>query len=113
MKKVIYFLNISTSFQSIVITALLLVFILFFLGKDFNYIFLHTTYNTEKKYQDEEQSEKSEKEPDFWYSIITETHIIHFDLSINRSLSYFSFTQKDRCKGFSNILSPPPDSFFL
>lgn len=110
MKKGFYFFNLCISIQSIAIAAVLCVFILFFLGKDFYYTCSLASYNIEKKYQDEEQSEKPEKESDSFYSIITESFIPPCDLIIDCSVSYLSFTQKGRCKGFSDILSPPPDS---
>ena len=110
MKKGFHFFNVFISIQSIVISSVLCLFILFFLGKDFYYVCSLASYNSEKKYQDEEQSEKSEKEPDSLYSIISESFLISYGLTVDCSNLYFAFSQKERCRGFSDILSPPPDT---
>lgn len=96
------------------ISFLLSVCALFFLGGDFYYVLSAKTFNNEKKYQDEEnseQSEKTEKNQDEFFSITNE-HLKAFNiLIIDCSNIFFIISEKKRLKGFSDILSPPPDIF--
>ena len=109
----VYFFDNLTCIRNLTISFLLSICALFFVGGDFFYILSSKSFNNEKKYQDEEkseESEKSEKEKDELFSITNESlktiNILFFDC-FN---SYFTISEKTYLKGYSDILSPPPDN---
>jgi len=114
MKRMFYFFDNLTCIRALTISFLLSLCALFFLGSDFYYVLSASTFKNEKKYQDEEkseQSEKTEKEKDEFFSASNDVFKSINILIIDCSNSYFTISEKKRLKGFSDILSPPPDSF--
>lgn len=116
MKRMVYFFDNPLCIRALLISFLLCICTLYFLGGDFYYVLSDTSFNNEKKYQDEEkseQSEKTEKDQDNFYSITKESNVTANVLIIGCSNSYFTISEKKSLKGFSDILSPPPDSFIF
>jgi hypothetical protein len=112
MKKMVYFFDNLTFIRALTISFLLSVCALFFLGGDFYFVLSVKSFNYEKKYQDEEkseQSEKSEKNQEDFFSFINDSFKTANNLIIDCSNSYFTLSEKKRLKGYSDILSPPPD----
>ena len=110
----VYFFGNLTCIRTLIISFLLSICALFFLGGDFYYVLSANSYNNEKKYQDEEkseQSEKTEKDQDEFFAI-TNNDTKNFNiLIIDCSISYFTIPEKTYLNGFSDILYPPPDNF--
>jgi len=117
MKRIFYFFDNLTCFRSLMISFLLSVCALFFLGGDFYYVLSSNSFNIEKKYQDEEkseQSEKTEKDNDDFFSITNESYKTINILIVDCFNTYFIISEKVYLKGYSDILSPHPDnSFFI
>lgn len=112
MKKMVYFFDKLIFIRALTISFLLSVCALFFLGGDFYFDLSVNSFNYEKKYQDEEkseQSEKSERDQEDFFSLLNDSFKNTNNLIIDCSNSYFTVSEKKRLKGYSDILSPPPD----
>lgn len=100
------------SYKSLLVCFLLSVSALFFLGKDFCCFFPASGFGTEKKYQDEEkpeQSEKTSKDNDEFFPFLFEASNLITDFDTDCSVPYFIHADKKWHNIHFDIVSPPPD----
>lgn len=103
------------SYRSLLVCFLIAVSALFFFGKDACCFFNTTGFATEKKYQDEEkpeQSEKSNKDNDEFFPYLFEASNMLTDFNTDCSAPYFIHSDKKWYDVHFDIVSPPPDGWF-